>query len=105
MADIDFDPSLDDDLDVESEEDRAIAGEYVPDPRTIWASEGMRALVVVLSRRFGPEFARELHNEMTSRTLAYEAGCPDDRQDANTMQTLLDDAFWDQLLGGDPAQQ
>ena len=74
------------------------ADPYVPDPRTIWGSEGARALMVVLTRRFGAEFAREVSNELASRTLSYQAGCPDDQRDGNVMETLVCDPFWDGLL-------
>ena len=35
---------------------------------------------------------------MASRTLSYQAGCPDDRSDGKTMEYLLNDAFWDGLF-------
>lgn len=72
--------------------------EYVPDPRALWGSEAARAMLVVLTRRLGPDFAREVSNEMASRTLSYQAGCPDDRSDGKTMEYLLNDAFWDGLF-------
>jgi hypothetical protein len=71
---------------------------YVPDPRSIWGSEAARAMMVVLTRRLGPDFARDVSNEIASRTLSYQAGCPDDRRDGNEMQHLLCDKFWDDLF-------
>ena len=78
-------------------------GGYIPDPRSLWAAEGARAMLVVLARRLGPDFAREVNDEMTARTFAYEAGCPDDKSDRATMQFLLQDKFWDQLFAGKAA--
>ena len=72
--------------------------EYVPDPRSLWGSEAARAMLVVLTRRLGPDFAREVNDEMMARSLGYAAGCPDDRSDAATMQFLLKDKFWDRLF-------
>jgi len=72
--------------------------EYVPDPRSLWGSEAARAMLVVLTRRLGPDFAREVSDEMAARTFAYQAGCPDDRSDGKTMEYLLNDAFWDKLF-------
>lgn len=76
------------------------AGEptYVPDPQIVWGAEAARAMLVALTRRLGPDFAREVHNELASRTLAYQAGCPDDRRDGEVMNTLLCDRFWDDLF-------
>lgn len=71
---------------------------YAPDPRVLWGAEAARAMMVVMTRRFGSDFAREVHNEIASRTLAYQAGCPDDRRDGNEMQGLLCDKFWDELF-------
>ncbi|WP_375429119.1 hypothetical protein [uncultured Sphingomonas sp.] len=71
---------------------------YAPDPRSLWGAEGARAMMVVLTRRFGSDFAKEVHNELASRTLGYQAGCPDDRRDGNEMQALLCDKFWDELF-------
>ena len=94
-------------LDEEMLSDDALAAEasegpedpnYVPDPRTLWGSEAARALLVVLTRRLGPDFAREVSDELASRTFSYQAGCPDDRSDGQTMQQLLQDKFWDRLF-------
>lgn len=71
---------------------------YIPDPRAVWGSEAGRALLVVLTRRLGPDFAREVSNELASRTLAYQAGCPDDQRDGGVMEKLVCDPFWDRLL-------
>ncbi len=83
-------------------EDEANASEdadpYVPDPRSVWGAEAARAMLVVLTRRLGPDFARDVSNELASRTLSYQAGCPDDRRDGGVMETLICDPFWDQLL-------
>jgi hypothetical protein len=83
--------------------------DYVPDTRAIWGSEAARAMLVVLTRRLGPDFAREVSNELASRTFSYQAGCPDDQSDGETMESLLRDKFWDQLFaqqgpGDKPAQ-
>lgn len=86
--------ALDDD---DEQPDSSEAG-YVSDPQSLWAAEGARAMLVVLTRRLGPDFAREVNDEMTARTFAYEAGCPDDRSDGATMQFLLQDKFWDRLF-------
>lgn len=75
---------------------------YVPDPRTIWGSEAARAMLVVLTRRMGPDFAREVSDELASRTLSYQAGCPDDQRDGDTMKTLLCDKYWDDLFATPP---
>lgn len=72
--------------------------DYVADPRALWGSEAARAMLVVLTRRLGPDFAREVSDEMASRTLSYQAGCPDDRRDGKAMEYLLRDAFWDKLF-------
>ena len=71
---------------------------YVPDPRAVWGSEAARAMMVVLTRRLGPDFAREVSNEIASRTLAYQAGCPDDQRDGEVMESLLCDQWWDGLF-------
>ncbi|MCX8476913.1 MAG: hypothetical protein MT490_14060 [Sphingomonas sp.] len=95
--------ALDDELDREftlEEEAEQEAGdsEYVPDPRSLWGSEAARAMLVVLTRRLGPDFAREVSDELASRTFSYQAGCPDDRSDGRTMEYLLKDEFWDRLF-------
>ena len=71
---------------------------YVPDPRSIWASEASRAMIVVLARRLGPDFAREVHNEIFARTVGYEEGCPDDQRDGSTLEGLLAASFWDKVF-------
>ena len=80
----------------DSEDPRVVP--YAPDPRVLWGAEGARAMMVVMTRRFGSDFAKEVHNEIASRTLAYQAGCPDDRRDGNEMEGLLCDKFWDELF-------
>ncbi|TGX56090.1 hypothetical protein E5A73_03020 [Sphingomonas gei] len=72
--------------------------EYVADLRALWGSEAARAMLVVLTRRLGPDFAREVSDEMAARTFSYQAGCPDDRSDGAAMEYLLKDAFWDRLF-------
>ena len=98
------DEMLDDQLEADDADTRDDLGEppYVPDPRTVWGSEAARAMLVVLTRRLGPDFAREVSNELASRTLAYEAGCPDDRRDGEVMSTLLCDKYWDALFATQP---
>lgn len=71
---------------------------YIPDPQIVWGAEAARAMLVVLTRRLGPDFAREVHNELASRTLSYQAGCPDDQRDGEVMSALLCDRFWDDLF-------
>ena len=71
---------------------------YAPDPRVLWGAEEARAMMVVLTRRLGSGFAREVHNELASRMLAYQAGCPDDQRDGNEIEGLLCDKFWDELF-------
>jgi hypothetical protein len=96
--------NLDDMLDAELELDEANEQEetgvsdYVPDPRSLWAAEGARAMLVVLTKRLGPDFAREVSDELAARTFSYQAGCPDDRIDGDTMEFLLKDQFWDRLF-------
>jgi hypothetical protein len=85
-------------LDEENEEEELGESSYVPEPRALGGSEAARAMLVVLTRRLGPDFAREVHDELTARTFAYEAGCPDDRSDGETMELLLKDQFWDRLF-------
>lgn len=94
MADTDTEMELDEEAELEELGDP----DYTPDPRMLWAAEGARAMLVVLTRRLGPDFAREVSNEMASRTLAYQAGCPDDRIDGDTIEFLLRDKFWDTLF-------
>ena len=84
------------------QEDEAGESDYVPDPRALFGSEAARAMLVVLTRRLGPDFARAVSDEMASRTLAYQAGCPDDRRDGATMEYLLRDEFWDRLFAMAP---
>lgn len=72
--------------------------DYVPDPQAMWGSELARAMLVVMTRRFGAEFAREVSDEFASRMLAYKSGCPDDRRDGAVMKGLLCDRFWDELF-------
>jgi hypothetical protein len=99
------DDLLDERLAAEDDANEAEQGQtYVPDPRTLWGSEAARAMLVVLTRRLGPDFAREVSNELASRTLGYQAGCPDDRRDARAMQTLICDPFWDQLFALVPSR-
>jgi hypothetical protein len=95
MADHPFDENEDEDEDV------APSDNYVPDAQALWAAEACRALAIILTKRLGPDFAKELHNEIFARTIAYEAGCPDDRRDAASLQVLLADPFWDRLFGND----
>jgi len=95
--------AIDEDLDraftpEEEAEQEEGESDYVPDPRSLWGSEAARAMLVVLTRRLGPDFAREVSNEMAARTFAYQAGCPDDRSDGKTMEYLLNDEFWDRLF-------
>jgi len=71
---------------------------YVPDVQSLWASEKARAMLVVLTRRLGSDFAREVHNEMFARTVAYEEGCADDHRDGETLASLLNAPFWDNLF-------
>lgn len=99
--------AIDEDLDNEFVVDDAEVTEhdYVPDPRALWGSEAARAMLVVLTRRLGPDFAREVNNEMASRTLAYQAGCPDDRSDGKAMEALLTDSFWDKLFAMEAPRQ
>lgn len=104
-----FDTELDYDLEEalaeEAERDSDAAVDYVPDPRSLWGSEAARAMLVVLTRRLGPDFAREVSDELASRTFSYQAGCPDDQADGGTMETLLTDKFWDRLFAVEkPAQ-
>ena len=98
---------VDSDAELTLEEDNEQAdlseGGYVSDPQSLWAAEGARAMLVVLTRRLGPDFAREVNDEMMARTFAYEAGCPDDRSDGATMQFLMQDKFWDRLFAGEEA--
>ncbi|HEX8383777.1 MAG TPA: hypothetical protein VF592_10420 [Sphingomonas sp.] len=83
----------------EAEDPRVVP--YSPDPQTLWGLELARGMMVVLTRRFGPDFAREVSDELSSRALAYQAGCPDDRRDGNELQGLVCDRFWDELFAGD----
>ena len=100
--------AIDEDLDNEfvvDDADEVSEHDYVPDPRSLWGSEAARAMLVVLTRRLGPDFAREVSDEMASRTFSYQAGCPDDRSDGKAMEYLLRDAFWDKLFAmARPAQ-
>lgn len=91
---------FDDELEADEEQEREEFGEsdYVADPRALWGSEAARAMLVVLTRRLGPDFAREVSDEMAARTFSYQAGCPDDRSDGKAMEFLLRDAFWDRLF-------
>jgi len=95
---LDLDAALDNEFVADAESEAADDYDYVPDPRALFGSEAARAMLVVLTRRLGPDFAREVSNEMASRTFAYQAGCPDDRSDGRTMEYLLNDAFWDKLF-------
>ncbi len=81
----------------EAEQEEGVS-DYVPDPRALWGSEAARAMLVVLTRRLGPDFAREVSDEMAARTFSYQAGCPDDRSDGAAMEYLLKDEFWDRLF-------
>lgn len=90
---------IDERLAADDEANASEEGEpYVPDPHAVWGAEGARAMLVVLTRRLGPEFARDVSNELASRTLAYQAGCPDDRRDGALLEKLLCDPFWDRLF-------
>jgi hypothetical protein len=95
---IDLDEELDNEFVTDEAGEDFSDHDYVPDPRSLWGSEAARAMLVVLTRRLGPDFAREVSNEMAARTFAYQAGCPDDRSDGKTMEYLLNDAFWDRLF-------
>lgn len=92
--------TLDEQLAAEDADEIEELGEarYVPDPQSIWGVEAARAMLVVLTRRLGPEFAREVSNELAARTLSYQAGCPDDRRDGAEMKGLLCDKLWDELF-------
>jgi hypothetical protein len=96
---LDLDDELDREFTAEEEAELEEGGsDYVPDPRSLWGSEAARAMLVVLTRRLGPDFAREVSDEMAARTFSYQAGCPDDRSDGATMEYLLKDEFWDRLF-------
>lgn len=99
------DDLVDERLAADDEANEADEGEpYIADPRSVWGSEAARAMLVVLTRRFGPGFAHDVSNELASRTLAYQAGCPDDQRDGGVMETLICDPFWDRLFAlPDPA--
>lgn len=96
------DETLDEQLEADDADDREEAGEptYVPDPQSIWGIEAARAMLVVLTRRLGPDFAREVSDELAARTLSYQSGCPDDRRDGAAMKGLLCDKMWDGLFEG-----
>ena len=101
----DKDLELELELNAENEDEELGEPGYVPDPRSLWGSEAARAMLVVLTRRLGPDFAREVSDELAARTFSYQAGCPDDVSDGDTMEFLLKDAFWDRLFAMDkPAQ-
>lgn len=91
---------LDEQLAADDADDMEDTGEptYVPDPQSIWGVEAARAMLVVLTRRLGPDFAREVSDELASRTLAYQSGCPDDRRDGAAMKGFLCDGIWDELF-------
>jgi hypothetical protein len=89
---------LDNEFVRDAESEAADDHDYVPDPRSLFGSEAARAMLVVLTRRLGPDFAREVSDEMAARTFSYQAGCPDDQSDGKTMEYLLKDAFWDRLF-------
>ncbi|MDV3456691.1 hypothetical protein RZN05_06820 [Sphingomonas sp. HF-S4] len=95
---IDLEAELDNEFVADAETDEVEDHDYVPDPRSLWGSEAARAMLVVLTRRLGPDFAREVSDEMAARTFAYQAGCPDDRSDGKAMEALLNDGFWDKLF-------
>ena len=97
--------TLDEQLAADDANNLEDAGEptYVPDPRAIWGVEAARAMLVVLTRRMGPEFAREVSDELASRMLAYQQGCPDDRRDGAAMKGLVCDKLWDDLFSGNGA--
>jgi hypothetical protein len=104
---IGMDDALDEELALDEEQDQEDLGEpgYVPEPRALWGSEAARAMLVVLTRRLGPDFAREVSDELAARTFSYQAGCPDDRSDGDAMEFLLKDQFWDRLFAiGKPSQ-
>lgn len=92
--------ALDDELAADDADDAGDTGEvaYVPDPQIMWGAEAARAMLVVLTRRFGAEFAREVSDELSSRMLSYKAGCPDDRRDGSVMNGLICDKLWDELF-------
>jgi hypothetical protein len=92
-------------LDEEQEQEDLGESDYVPDPRSLWGSEAARAMLVVLTRRLGPEFAREVSDELAARTFSYQAGCPDDRADGGAMEFLLNDQFWDRLFAVEKPSQ
>ena len=95
MADADLD-TIDPDPDPDSDADPAAP--YVPDIQSLWGSEKSRAILVVLTRRLGPDFAREVHNELYARSLAYVDGGGDDRRDGQTLEGLLEAPIWDELF-------
>lgn len=101
-----FDDELDREFTLEEEaEQEEGESDYVADPRSLFGSEAARAMLVVLTRRLGPDFARAVSDEMAARTFSYQAGCPDDRSDGKAMEYLLRDAFWDKLFAvAKPAQ-
>lgn len=72
--------------------------DYVPDVATLWAGEKVRAILVVLTRRLGPDFAREVHNEMFGRAQGYDDSEGDDLKDGRALDQMLADPFWDELF-------
>lgn len=101
------DDTLDEQLAADDADDLEDVGApvYVPDPRVLWAQEEARAMLVVLTRRLGADFAREVHDELSSRLLSYQAGCPDDVRDGEAIKSLLCDKFWDGLFATDAGRQ
>lgn len=95
---MDGDNDIDAELSLDEEAEQEEGTDYIPDPRSLWGSEAARAMLVVLTRRLGPDFAREVSDELAARTFSYQAGCPDDRSDGETMEALLNDPFWDRLF-------
>lgn len=71
---------------------------YAPDPQAVWAAECSRAMLVVLARRFGGDFAREVHDEIFARAAAYSDGGRDDLRDGAELTRLLTAPFWGDLF-------
>ena len=71
---------------------------YVPDERAILGAELSRAILKVLAERFGPEFTRDVHDELYARCAAYADSCPEDQDDGEVLAYLLNSPLWDPLM-------
>jgi len=72
---------------------------YTPINAIVWSLQLARATVAVLTKQYGPEFARAVQRELVDQAKRYETGNEYERADAPFVQELAESPMWDRLAG------